>query len=399
MQIVTNVAPLLSPLTGIGHYTEQLLRCLLQAPQIDDLCGVSPLAFYSQAQLEKLLSQSIEDGRESNASPSEKKAVLPWRKVAKRVPYARHVKRLIQSHTAKRQASRFKDHIYWEPNYSLLPLGNPSITTVHDLSHIHYPQYHPAERVRLLEHSLAESIEHSARVIAVSEYTKQDISHYFGINASKIDVVSPAVSDSFRSVYSESDLQLVRKLHGLPERFILSVATIEPRKNIQGLLQAYSQLPPELRTHVPLVLVGLKGWLTEEVEKLLRPMVESGQVIRLGYVDQEHLPMIYQAATCLAYVSFFEGYGMPIAEAMAAGVPVLTSSRSSMPEVAAGSALLVNPEDIDAISQGLRQIVEDSELCHRMSEQGKVASSMYTWQASTEKLIAAFHKVHSGVIR
>ena len=397
MQIVTNVAPLLSPLTGIGHYTEQLLRCLLQAPQIDDLCGVSPLSFYSQAQLEELLRRSAGGGQESNASSSGKKAVLPWRKVAKRVPYARHVKKLIQSHTAKRQANRFKDHIYWEPNYSLLPLGNPSITTVHDLSHIHYPQYHPAERVQLLEQSLGESIERSARIIAVSEYTKQDICDYFGVRASKIDVVSPAVSDSFRTVYSESDLHLVRQAHGLPDRFILSVATIEPRKNIQGLLRAYSQFPTELRNQFPLVLVGLKGWLTEEVEKLLKPMVEAGQVIRLGYVEQAHLPMIYQAATCLAYVSFFEGYGMPIAEAMAAGLPVLASERSSMPEVAADSAILVDPEDIDAITQGLRQIVENPQLCQQMSDLGKEASAMYTWQASAEKLIEAFQKVDSGV--
>jgi alpha-1,3-rhamnosyl/mannosyltransferase len=391
MKIITNVTPLLTPLTGIGHYTRELLKALIHADQVEHIKGMGPLSWYDDETLKLLL-----DNQESKASTQESQPRRPSKKlisIARKIPFARQIKRTLEHRTAKRISHNCREYIYWEPNYTLLPLENRAAVTIHDLSHIHFPQFHPQERVALLDKSLEISIEKSQRIIAVSEYTRQDIINNFGVSEDKIDIVAPAVSDAFRATHSAEKCQMVAKKYSLPTNFILSVATLEPRKNISGLLQAFGKLPKALRTRFPLVLVGARGWLNEENDKLLAPLLRNSEAIRLGYVAQEDLPVIYSLATCMAYVSFFEGYGMPIAEAMASGTAVITSNNSSMPEVASGCALMVEPNDIDSIMLSLQRMLEDNELRRTLSEKGKLQAAPYTWSLSSEHLLSALHKI------
>jgi alpha-1,3-rhamnosyl/mannosyltransferase len=187
----------------------------------------------------------------------------------------------------------------------------------------------------------------------------------------------------------------VKQAYQLPEKFILTVGTLEPRKNTLGLMNAYGLLPSNVRKQYPLVVVGAPGWYQLTDEKKIQALVSKGEIRLMGFVAQCDLPLLYQAATLFSYVSFYEGYGIPIAEAMACGVPVVTSDRASMPEVANGCAKLVNPEDPDDIAQALQSYLEDENYRKRQGEQGRIKSLTYTWERSAEKLVELFLQIRN----
>lgn len=391
MRLITNVTPLLSPLTGIGHYTNQLLLQLLDHQEIDDIRGFSPIRWYQQEEVQQLL-QAQTEGQNSSSAPRHSKTSRLI-SIAKKIPYARKLRNAIQSRTASKQPCNLDDYIYWEPNYSLSPINAPAATTIYDLSHLHYPEYHPAERIELLNKTLPLSIAKSQRIITISDYSKADIVNNFSVSEEKIDIVPPAVSDHFRIKIPSDKISQIRQRYQLPKTYILSVATLEPRKNIQGLIKAFTRLPNSIKQHYPLVLVGSKGWLSESLKKLITPLQAKGEIIRLGYVPQEDMPAIFSAASCMAYVSLFEGYGMPVAEAMVSGTAVITSDCSSMPEVAKGSAILVNPKDNDDILEALNRVIEDTTFRTFMEQRGQQASVDYTWEKSTQKLLQSLGKL------
>lgn len=411
MDLLVNVSPLQPPLTGIGRYTRYLLEQLMLRSEIEQVVGIGMLQSLTREEIERLLvsgdSVAVPNGqvlkvsssneKEKSASVQKQSAAVnlkrQLRSLVRHVPMARTVKAKLDAYNASRHAARYKDFVYWEPNYLLLPIDAQPVNTVYDLSHIAHPEYHPAERIRLMEQGLHKSIEKSEKIVVISEFTKQQVSKEFGISSDKMAIVPPAVSDDFRIQPTTDQLADLKIRYKLPEQFILSVATLEPRKNLHGLARAFARLPAAERKAFPLVLVGCKGWNLAQFEPELAQLEARGELIRLGYVSQQDLPMLYSAATVMAYVSFYEGYGMPIAESMAAGTPVITSDCTSMPEVAAGCATLVDPNDGDQITEALMQMLTDPELRKQRSEAGLVQSVNYTWEASGESLFNLLKQV------
>ena len=202
----------------------------------------------------------------------------------------------------------------------------------------------------------------------------------------------PAVSNDFRQKYSSVEVDAVREHYQLPACYILSVGTIEPRKNLAGLLAAFESLPDSFKASYPLVIVGCSGWLSEDIEQLMRPMLQKKQVVRLGYVPQHHLPVLFSAASLFVYISYYEGYGMPIAEAMCSGVPVITSNLSSMPEVAAGCATLVSPSNKEQIAQEIQELMENSSKRRDQIKRAKKKSDGYRWEDSAQTLVKLFQR-------
>jgi alpha-1,3-rhamnosyl/mannosyltransferase len=270
-----------------------------------------------------------------------------------------------------------------------LPLSLPSLTTVYDLSHLVYPECHPKARVQFLDKRLEQSIDRSDRIVTISEFSKEEIVKKFGIDRKKIFIVPPAVSNHFRREPELVELFSLRQRYQLPEQFILSICTLEPRKNLVSLVNAFKLLPTAMRKAYPLVLVGARGWGNDKLDALLIKLEQNGEVIRIGYVTQQDLPLFYRAAKMLVYVSLYEGYGMPIAEAMASGTAIITSNVSSMPEVANGSCLLVEPLDENMICEAIQGLVEDNKLRNFNIHLGLEKSEEYTWEKSSIKLIKA----------
>lgn len=392
MKLIVNVDCLQAPLAGIGQYTQNLVRELCSNPQVTDVQGVRATGWVDGERLRQMLQPSDSAAKTTNTVesiyPLHVRAMTSLRSLASQIPGARRAKRVLQERVALARSGELSDYLYWEPNYNLLPLNNRAMTTVHDLSHIRHPEHHPRERVEILTKYLPQSIDRAEKIFTVSEFSRGEVQDYFNISDDRLIVVSPAASIEYRP-YSQADHDAVRRRYTLPVDYILSVGTLEPRKNLLGLIEAYSRLPEDYRDNYPLVLVGGRGWHTAAIVSALAKLKDR-QLINLGYVPQLDLPKIVAAATLMAYPSFYEGFGMPVLEAMAVGTPVLTSNCASMPEVSGGAAVLVDPARVDEISDGLIRLLDDEVLRQQCSSKGLESAKRYSWNRSANRLVSAF---------
>lgn len=386
MKLVVNAATLAPPLAGIGRYSRYLFEQLLLREEIEQFSAITPFKALNREQFKRRITACDQVEPRSSKAPSQQSIKQALIQRLRQEPMAHSLKRLVEQGCAKLHSHKFKDHVYWEPSFLLLPIDAPAVSTIYDLSHLTYPEHHPLARVKLLEANLEKSISRSQKIVVISEFTRAEVIKEFGIAEDKISIVPPAVSDAFRWDYDESSLRALRQRYQLPERFILSVCTLEPRKNLIGLTQAFCQLPREIRKSHPLVLVGSRGWKNQALDPVLDKLERSGELIQLGYVATQDLPQLFAAAKLLVYISLYEGYGMPVAEAMAAGTAVITSNKTSMPEVANGACVLVDPLDSQAISIEIQRLLEDDTLRHHNIQLALEKSSNYTWKNSADIL-------------
>jgi len=391
MKLLINLNSLNYPLTGIGEYTLNLVKEILDDDQVQDIKGMRSSKYLDRHQISALIA-SLEQGYQADQP-----LTRYLKKMSRLTLIARIARKAI--HTYREIGFRFyrnmlKHYIYWEPNYICLNHQGVCVPTVHDLSHLICPEFHPKARVKYLEAELPGTLARAQHVIVVSEYTKQSVMEHFDLDDQQITVVPPSVKSEYYPRTASECAQLKKRL-GLPENFILFVGTLEPRKNLQGLLLAYKLLSAELRSQYPLVLSGKKGWLLEEIEQILQPMLDSGEVIWLGYAKSEDLPALYSSATAFTYVSHFEGFGMPIAEAMACGTAVIASDNTSMKEAAAGSVCTVSPHSIESIAQGIRTVLLDSEYRIQCETSGLEVSKNRSWKVSKQLLVTALCNVNN----
>jgi glycosyltransferase involved in cell wall biosynthesis len=259
------------------------------------------------------------------------------------------------------------------------PTAAPLVVTVHDLAFLHDPTQFTRHGVRVMRRSLDVLRERAALVLTPSETTRADC-EAAGIDRARLRVVPWGVDSTPASA---GDVARVRARHRLPERFVLFVGTIEPRKNLARLAQAVGRLDE----NVPLVVAGAEGWghALEAID------TSSGVDVRfLGFVDAADLAGLYAAATVFAYPSEREGFGLPVAEAMAQGTPVVTSDGTSTAEVAAGAGVLVDPFDVDAIAEGLARALADG---GSLAETGRARAAELTWAAAADRTLAAYREV------
>ncbi len=268
----------------------------------------------------------------------------------------------------------------------------PTVVTVYDLSFVHYPAAFPAARRTYLRLLAQLSCRRAGRVIAISESTRRDLVKQWGLPAGKITVAYPGVGEQFQPLPADR-VEAFRARRKLPETFMLHVGTLQPRKNLVRLIQAYRKL----QTDVKLVLVGGKGWLYQEILDEIERLNLQNDVIMPGYVPADELPLWYNAAAALAFPSLYEGFGFPVVEAMACGTPVVTSNVSSMPEAAGTggkrAALLVDPHDTGALADALDRILVDKALREELQNKGLKQSARFTWQQTAAATVAAYQHV------
>jgi len=276
---------------------------------------------------------------------------------------------------------RFLDgnDVLFAPNFfmppSQLPFGRSVVSTVHDLAFKAMPETVNPLTSEDLERNLADTLFRATRLIAVSESTAGDIEEFLGIDRSRVRVVHEGLDPAFEidgaSVLPE----------GLPENYILFLSTLEPRKNVLGVLEAF-RLIVQWGWEGHLVIVGRWGWRTETIRQALENSPVRGSILHLNYVERDEVPGLYQKARFLLFPSWLEGFGLPILEAMASGIPVLTSGRSAMPEVAGAAAIYVDPSNPHGIASAGISLLKDDERRRRLGELGKERAKLFSWEAA-----------------
>jgi glycosyltransferase involved in cell wall biosynthesis len=264
-----------------------------------------------------------------------------------------------------------------------------TVYTLHDLIFLQYPHYHKAYNRWYLTLTMPRYLKAADIIVTPSDCSKRDAIKYYNLPAEKIKVIYEAPAPTFKPLHNPAELARVRHTYNLPEQFILHVGTIEPRKNLTRLLEAFQPLLDEW-PHLKLVLVGKKGWLYESFFERLQTLGLQERVIFPGYVAEADLPALYQLAQVFAFPSLYEGFGLPPLEAMACGTPVVSSNSSSLPEVLGDAGLLVNPTDTAALSQALRRILSDAELRADLSFRGQAQAQNFSWQKAVDALMGVY---------
>ncbi|MBF6590814.1 MAG: glycosyltransferase family 4 protein [Ktedonobacterales bacterium] len=269
---------------------------------------------------------------------------------------------------------RLGAEVFHSPAHALPPrLPCPSVLTIHDLAFLRYPHHIQPARRRYLAWITRRSARLATRLVAVSESTKRDLVTWLGIPEQRIAVVYPGIDEDFQPLHAADTLHAFRAKHGLPPRYLLFLGTLEPRKNLVGLVEAYARLRTHLEDAPPLVIAGGRGWYFETLFARVRAFGLERVVLFPGYVAREELPLWYAAATLFLYPSLYEGFGLPIVEAQACGTPVITSNRASMPEASGPAAIQVDPSDLEGLAQAMQIALTDTALQTR----GATADS--TW--------------------
>ena len=392
MKLLVNLSSLNHPLTGIGEYTLNLVKEMLDDDQVQDIKGIRSSRYLDRHQISVLIA-ALEQGHQTDQPLTRYLKKMSRLKLIARI--ARKAINAYREISFRFYRNMLKHYIYWEPNYICLNHQGVCVPTVHDLSHLICPQFHPKARVKYLKAELPRTLARAKHVIVVSEYTKQSVMEHFDLDDQQITVVPPSVKSEYYPRTASECAQLKKRL-GLPENFILFVGTLEPRKNLQGLLLAYKLLSTELKSQYPLVLSGKKGWLLEDIEQILQPMLDSGEVIWLGYLNSKDLPALYSSATAFTYVSHFEGFGMPIAEAMACGTAVIASDNTAMKEASGGAVCIVSPHSIGSIAQGMRKVLLDSSYRIECETKGLEISKNRSWKVSKQLLVTALSNLNNG---
>ena len=278
--------------------------------------------------------------------------------------------------------------LFHATEHLLMPLRDvPTVLTVHDLIFHLFPEYHKPLNYWYLRWTMPLYVRRADALIAVSEATRQDLIRLYGVPPAKVRVIPEAAAPHFRPAPAE-DVARVRSRYRLPPRFLLTVGTIEPRKNLPRLFQALARLEGAKRP--PLVVAGSKGWLYEETFRTVERLGLEGQVAFLGHVPEEDLPALYTAADLFVLPSLYEGFGLPVLEAMACGTPVVCSHAASLREVAGDAARYVDPRDPEAMAEVLREAWEDPDLRAALRARGLARAASFSWRRTAEETLALY---------
>lgn len=267
----------------------------------------------------------------------------------------------------------------------------PYVVTIHDILHESYPEFFPGRLRRLMSMLYPLSARRAARVLTVSEFSRQELIRLYRLPPERVVCCHNGVGPEFR-VLEERAARAVVERYGVEGPYVLFVGRIEPRKNLSGLIQAMERLAGQ-GAHLPLVVVGMKDALFEEHYERTMQGRGSARVIFTGKAPQEDLPAFYNAATLTAYPSFAEGFGLPVLEAMACGSPVVTSNTTSLPEVAGDAAILVDPHDTEALAQAMHRVLTDPDLARRMRHEGLERAALFTWEQSARRTLEVYREI------
>lgn len=288
-----------------------------------------------------------------------------------------------------------KNELIHFPNFIVRPFrSGKAVVTIHDLSFVRFPRFAEKKNLDFLNRWIPFSLEKASKILVVSEFTKKEMLEVYGIDEKKVVVAPNGVSDKFKPEIDPGRIEQVCRKYRLPGSFMLAVGTLEPRKNVSLLIKALSHLKKQKSEVPPLVLVGPPGW-NKEYERLKALVEEKGlteSVKFLFYVERGDMRALYSAARLLVFPSVYEGFGLPVLEAMACATPVIASNAASLPEVSGEAALQVPPDDPQAWSEAVDALWDDAERQKEMAAAGLEQVKKFTWKRTAQKTLEAYEQ-------
>ncbi len=349
-------------LSGTGRYTEELVKALLNSTE----------ELHIFLSLSKFVSLS-----------SDKLTIGP-------LPQNRYIARFLQSYFLKKHFREYQPDIVHYPATYGYKLGKvPHITTIHDLAFLENPDWFPIHYQWFYRKRVEETIKFSQRIITDSHFSANEIQKYYGIGKNVIDVIYLGVSDFFKPQPQEQ-IKLVKQKYNLPEKYILYAGTLEPRKNLHSLINAWSSIADKIQHN--LVIVGRTGWKTHLIEEAIQKSKYSNRIHRLGYITDTDFPVIISGADIFVYISFYEGFGLPLLEAMACGTPIISSHYGSIPEILGNNALLVDPYNTEQIAETIYLLCKDDEKRQLLAREGILHATKFTWSKTAQETIETYKK-------
>lgn len=372
MRAAFNATALLSPRTGLGQYAFELATRLRADASLD------ASFFYGLGWSREVRAEALP------AAGTLLPALRRW------VPGSYALRQLLQSRRFRAGTRGADFDVYHEPNFLPLPFDGPTVTTVHDLSWLRFPQAHPPERVRAMHTRFEPGLRRSHLLLTDSQFVRQEVIDTFGVAPERIVAIGLGASDVFRPMTPQETQGVMQRLQLAHRGFLLAVGTLEPRKNLVTALRAYAALPEAVQARVPLVLAGMRGWHTEALEREMAPLVAAGRVRLTGYLARGDLARLMAAATALVYPSLYEGFGLPPLEAMACGVPAIVSDAGSLAEVVGDTGLMVPALDVDALRDAMHRLLEDLPLRDALGAQALQRARLFSWDRCATETVAAY---------
>ncbi|CNJ45926.1 group 1 glycosyl transferase [Yersinia aldovae] len=377
MRVVFSTDSIKYPLTGIGRYTYELARQLQSSDDISELLflqGRKISRDLPTVKAESNAASGLKNAVKNNAIASElHRLLVPWLKSLALGPY--------------------KNFIYHSPNFFLPPRVDNAVATFHDLSIFKWPQCHPINRVRYMQKELLLTLKRAKVLITDSEFTRTELADYFNYPIEQIVSAPLASSDEFYPREYTSLQSLMTRLGLVAGQYALFTGTIEPRKNISTLLDAYERMPLELRTRFPLVICGFSGWNSESLHRRFEKAAQQGWLLYLGYLSSNDLPLLFSGARTFLFPSLYEGFGLPVLEAMASGVPVVCSNAASLPEVLGESGLMCEALDVEGLTTAIIKSLEDEDWRTTAIAAGLVRANTFSWKRCAQATIKAYKQV------
>ena len=358
--------------TGVGRYTSNLCRSIIKTGSVKG-------RFYTPGRMGKTNRTDIEGINLEGATVTKQNNTLRilWEQMI--LPIYSRKDRLDLLH--------YTDHAL-----SLFQRSRPTIITVHDIAYVRFSNLLNKSRQIYKKNILKSSIERADIIVADSLSTKRDILNYYGIKENKIKVVHLGVESRFRPI---SNVEKYRIKNNLPSKMILNVGTLEPRKNVVTLIRAFKRLREKGCMDYKLVIAGEKGWLYKQIFKEVERSDLMQEILFLGVVSDEDLPMLYNCAGIFVYPSLYEGFGLPPLEAMACGIPVITSNTASLPEVIGDAGIMIDPTDVGSLCEAMYNVLSKKELWNHMSGMGLERSKLFSWEKAAKKILEIYDEVLS----
>jgi alpha-1,3-rhamnosyl/mannosyltransferase len=395
MRVVVNQLAGLGQKTGIGHYTAELLRSM-RAQSPEDQIEVFPTGWLRRAGRTYKRSRPYLD---PPAGSSETSQLAPFisRQGKSFLGLIQRLGKDWAAHRFRKTCVRHRYDLYHEPNFIPFPSDCPTVVTVHDLSVLLHPEWHPADRVSYFEKHFQKGLAQASHILAISNFCREEIIRRLGVVPERVTRTYMGIRRGLGPLGQEKIAPVLADL-GLPRQYLLYLGTIEPRKNVLRLMQAYCDLPRHLRESWPLLLVGGWGWNTRDVADYFHAHARHQGVIHLGYVRDRHLAAVYSGARALFYPSFYEGFGLPPVEMMACGGAVITSTAGALIETVGRKAHLVEPENDQGWRDAMMRVIQDDDWWQTLRTDVVQVAENFTWERCAAETLMVYRSIHGQIL-